>query len=104
MGISFLRAPLVEIIAELRWEPSISPLPRPPQAGPQPLPALYLGANQVENFLHRFGGEIYAQGFDRTERLLPSGVPVPQGQVMARFKRKVTDDANVLYQAGIGVF
>ena len=70
MTTIFEKAPLVEIIAELRWG-------NPPQLASQPegvqvpfqLRAFNL--NKLEEFFMRFGGIIYQSGFDRAERLVP---------------------------------
>jgi len=103
MGLSFRKAPLVEIIAELRWQPSYPSLPIPQQLGAQPAPLLFLGTNQLENFLHRFGSEVYSRGFQRTERLIPGGIPFWQGQAVSRFKA-TAPETNILYQIGVGLF
>jgi uncharacterized protein (TIGR04255 family) len=104
MDITFHNAPLAEIIVELRWPPGSSTLSLPRQPSVQQFPPLVLGSGQFENFIHRFGGEVYNRGFERTERIIPGGLPVPAGQVVCRFKSSSPERANVLYQVGLGIF
>src|SRR5258708_40179579 len=62
--ISFERAPVIEIIAELRWLPA-----------PQPRNALTAGINIVtgpEEFFKRFGSEAGKRGFSQSERIIPN--------------------------------
>jgi uncharacterized protein (TIGR04255 family) len=99
--IIFRKAPLVEIVVELRWQPAVQAGPTAQQIGPQQAP-IFLSTPQVENLIHRFGGEVYRRSFQRAERLVPSGLPVLPGQAISRFKKADAD--NVLYQIGIGMF
>lgn len=105
MDETFRNAPLLEIIAELRWQ---APYPSLPQAiqplGGQSAPTLLLGSTQVDSFLHRFGSEVYKLGFQRMERLFPSGLPMLQGQPVARYRSDAGDLSNVIYQVGAGIF
>src|ERR1019366_1625038 len=71
MSITFAKAPLVEIVAELRWG-RLPQLATPPnQAIAMPLQMAGLNANKLDEFFMRLGGEIYQQGFNRAERLVP---------------------------------
>src|ERR1700679_367307 len=101
VSISFRKAPLVEIVVDLRWRPVVQPVPTQP-VGPQPTASAFLPTPQIENLIHRFGGEVYKRGFQRAERLVPSGLFVLPGQPLSRFKKADVD--NVLYQIGVGMF
>jgi len=105
MDETFRNAPLLEIVAELRWQPPYPPLAQVQQPAGQPVPTLLLlGSTQIDNFLHRFGSEVYKRGFQRMERLFPSGFPVLQGQPIARYRNDAPDLTNVIYQVGAGLF
>jgi uncharacterized protein (TIGR04255 family) len=99
----FKKAPLVESIAELRWLPAgASGAPIPQQTGAPQL--FFTNDPKIEEFFMRLGGELYQSGFQRSERLIPPGVPIVFGQAAIRFR---SDDAlkkSVLYQAGSSVF
>lgn len=97
MPLSFKKAPLAEIIAELRWN-----TPYVPHA-PTPVPVSLTGSNRIEEFLMRFGGEVYQQEFQRSERLVPASFPMLPFQVVYRYKRP-SDPAHELLQAGAGIF
>ena len=69
MSITFAKAPLVELIAELRWG-------QPQQLGPNPIGAFSfpgqvfgLNPNKNDEFFMRFGGEIYQRGLIRPNGL-----------------------------------
>src|SRR6266851_3715127 len=104
MDETFRNAPLLEIVAELRWRPPYPPLAQVQQPAAQPVPTLLLGSTQIDSFLHRFGSEVYKLGFQRMERLFPSGIPVIEGQAIARYRSDVPDLTSVIYQVGAGVF
>ena len=74
MSTTFKNAPLIELIAELRWNVHSPPLgtPQTPLAS---IALMALNANQFDEFFMRFGGEVYKLGYERAERLLPSGFP-----------------------------
>ena len=103
MTVTFGNAPLVEIIAELRWNPQ----PPPSQmaggvAGPMVVMAV--NANSLDEFFMRFGGEVYQQGFQRAERVVPTGFPFMLFQPVYRYRKSTDQDSSVLYQAGAGMF
>src|SRR5216684_628076 len=101
MDETFKNAPLLEIIAELRWPTALPAIPPAQQQGVA-LPPLFLGTVQIDNFLHRLGGEIYKLGFQRMERMLPGGLLVLQGQAIYRYRSDAENLTNILYQAGAG--
>lgn len=104
MTASRVNAPLVELVAELRWEPFIQggmaiPTPGPGQTfmvGPQ--------ATAPDEFFMRFGAEIHRSGYTETERLVPPGFPFMQGQPIYRFKEKRDGSPQSLFQVGLGLF
>ncbi|MGE8361879.1 TIGR04255 family protein [Pseudomonas sp.] len=103
MTISFDNAPLVELIVELRWGPA-SVFPPQLQAGVALQGFFSAGdPNRLEEFYMRFGGECYAKGLQRTERLTPAGFPQLPGQAAVRYKSG-EPKANKLLQVGPGVF
>jgi len=103
MSISFKNAPLVELIAELRWNDSAMPQAIPqPQAG-QGIRIQFGGGNQ-EAFFERFGRGLSHLGFQSVERLVPPGFPIVNSQPVLRFKKNGSEPAPVLYQIGSGLF
>lgn len=103
MTISFDKAPLVELIVELKWGPA-SALPPQAQAGVAFQGFFSVGdPNRLEEFYMRFGGECYAKGLQRTERLSPAGFPQLPGQVAVRYKSGESKTSKLL-QVGPGVF
>src|ERR1700721_188505 len=99
MTTIYKKAPLVELIAELRW----LPVGAAPQ---QPGTVQFVFANdaKVEEFFMRLGGELYQSGFRRSERLVPSGFPIVFGQPAIRFRSDEAVKKSVLYQAGSSIF
>ena len=106
--VTFENAPLVEIIAELRWIPPNLSLGGGLADGVFQLPVSMFGANKAEEFFMRFGGAAYQQGFQRSERLVPPGFPLQLGQPVYRYKPVETspDDLmrSALLQVGPGIF
>lgn len=106
MEETFVKAPLVEIIAELRWEGGGTELPQGRPAG-QPV-RISTGSTQTDEFFMRFGGRAYALGFERSERIIPQGIPVLVGQPVYRYRPG--DNApdglmrSALLQVGSGMF
>lgn len=94
MAVTFRKSPLVELIAEVRWEPTLG--------GSSPAPWLNLVPQDVDRLAIPFGGEIYQEGFRSSERLSPPGVPVMQFAPLVRFRSQT--DASVLFQLGHGTF
>ena len=103
MNESFQNAPLVEIVAELRWQ--IPQLAAADQAGNTiQLPIVLADNNAMTALFHRTTAAVGKQGFDRLEQLVPPGSPVPVllPQMMYRYRR--TDEVPVLAQIGPGMF
>ena len=102
MNETFQNAPLVEIVAELRWQ--IPQLAAADQAGnPIQLP-ITLADNEMTAFFHRVSGAVGKHGFDRLEQLIPPNpsMPVLLPQMVYRYRR--TDEVPVLAQIGPGMF
>jgi uncharacterized protein (TIGR04255 family) len=103
MPVSFSNAPLVELIAELRWNtPHQAFQPQQPGILPVSLP-LMGGAGRMEEFFSRFGGEAYQSGFQRAERTVPGGFPILPFQPVYRYRR-AEQLAPELFQVGAGIF
>jgi uncharacterized protein (TIGR04255 family) len=105
MNISFEKAPLIEIVAELRWQPeaAIESLGArngaPILAGPS--------VNTLEEFFMRFGGECYQVGFQQSERLHPVGFPLFPFQPIYRYRKTGLagqPQPSELMQVGAGLF
>ena len=97
MTITFNKAPLVELIAELRWGDA-SPIQ-------QNAPLLMHGMGpDLDQFFMSFGGEVYQYGFQRAERLVPPGFPVFPFQPVFRYRKDAAADNSVLFQVGSGLF
>ena len=99
MTTQFANAPIVELIAEVRWHTSNS------QAWDDVAPgtpfAFAAPTNEaVERFLSRFVRECNALGYRNSERLIPQNVPYPPGQPVVRLRSD--DYPGILVQAGWG--
>lgn len=98
-------APLVELIAELRWKPEALGGELPIQPAGTNSPAFFAGnTNSFEEFFVRFGASVAREGFRNTERISPAGFPIVAFQPVYRFRKNANDDASVLYQVGAGMF
>ena len=98
MSVTYQNAPLVEIIAEVRWGPAAEPFNA---AGGF---RVSLPRTKDEELLMHFGAEISAAGFGRIERLAPPGMPLPVAQVACRFRPTDPTKQSPLFQLGRGVF
>lgn len=97
-------APLVELIAELRWAPS--PVGTQLAEGGGLGPTLITGnTNALEGFFMRFGGAVsHNLAHTETERLVPGGFPIMAHQPVYRFKHLEAGETRSLYQVGAGLF
>lgn len=99
MTRSFAKAPLVEIVAELRWVPA--QLSRIPEGQPQiPIPLM---DSKLEDFFMRAGQEFSKLGFNIPERLVQPGFVLLLNQPVVRFS-KGPGRSPILYQVGPGIF
>jgi uncharacterized protein (TIGR04255 family) len=97
---TFQNAPLVEIVAELRWA---IPQPTDPSGNTLQLPIpLALPDNEMTAFFHRITAALDKHGFNRLEQLTAPGVPVLLPQMVYRYRRG--DETPVLAQVGPGMF
>lgn len=95
----FAKPPLVELVAELRW--GFPALIQPLAGQLQPVDGVAI--NRHEEFFMRFGAKAAAEGFDRFERLMPSGFPLIPFQPVYRYRYGAPGGTS-LYQLGAGVF
>lgn len=103
----YRHAPLIELIAELRWSVpnsmGLTPGFQPP-AGliPANVPFLGLDQGRLDQFVSAFSEECFKHGIQSVERLIPPGFPIRFGQVSTRLKKSPASPE--LYQVGPGVF
>jgi uncharacterized protein (TIGR04255 family) len=103
MTTSFSNAPLVELIAELRWDSKQPALQGASVAQSAPTQLMLLGdPTGLEEFFLEFGRHVYDVGFPVAERLVPHGFPMIAQQPAYRF-RPFNRQSN-LYQVGPGLF
>lgn len=101
MADRYKNAPLVELVAEVRWGTG-GVVGAPPQgAGP-----VMVATGQYEEFFMRFGSRLGTLGYDRIERLVPPGFPTLPFQTIYRFRKTEQEQGQgtTLYQVGAGVF
>lgn len=103
MDISFAKAPLLEIIAEVRWAPTLTLAPAD-VGRPIATPTFLIGDSKDEEFFMRLGGELYQAGFQLSERLVLPGFPSGPHQAIYRYRSDKPALKSVLYQVGLGVF
>lgn len=96
MSVTYKRPPLVEIIAEVRWGPGAP-------AGPGDFPVALPKPKDEEFFMH-FGMLAASKGYNRFERLVPPGLPVPFTNVACRFRPTDVNSQSPLLQVGPTVF
>jgi len=102
----FDNPPLLEIIAELRWDiPSNSSHPG------MPMPVLPAQSQVLEAEIEGFSKHIADLGFRNAERLVPPGFPWMMGEPAFRYKCSEADDTtaerlkkSTIFQVGAGVF
>lgn len=96
-------APLVELIAELRWNPLRAPEGQVQAGGLGPT-FVATNPNQFDQFFMQFAGAIHGAGYTQAERLVPPGFPIMGQQPVYRFKEAAQGSTSSLYQVGPGVF
>src|SRR5260370_17297932 len=103
MGLTFAKAPVIEIVVELRWVPPQVVIQGPQQPG-IPLLIRTLGGSKLDEFFMRLGSRLHQQGFQAVERLLPPGFSMLH-QPVYRYRRAADPSPSpVLCQAGDGLF
>jgi uncharacterized protein (TIGR04255 family) len=103
MNKTFSKAPLVEIVVELKWSPQPDMIQMQKPIGVS-VPLMSMNSSKLDEFFMRFGEEIYQQGFQRAERVVPSGSPMMLFQPVYRYRKNKKTDGSVLYQTGPGLF
>ncbi|WP_433861799.1 TIGR04255 family protein [Streptomyces sp. L7] len=99
MSVHYKNPPLIELIAEFRWDPDeVNPPIHSQQAGP--IQFQLVDPSVQEAFYSRFGDACHALGFTYTERLLPPGMAAQLGQPMYRYR---SDTDSVIAQVGNGI-
>lgn len=97
----FKQPPLVEIVAEVRWD--ISGLPGfPAQFAQAPIPVPDGSAHEI-HFMN-FASKAGAKGFGLIERVVPSGFPLLAYQVAFRYRNTTGGEGAPLFQLGPGIF
>ena len=94
--ISFENAPLIELVAELRW--------MPPGIVVQPSvnQVMLAHGRLIDKFYSDFGSRVAQLGYTQSERLIPSDFAVPMHNVVCRYKKP--GDNSSLLQVGPGIF
>lgn len=100
MSIQYKKPPLVELIAELRWGPSL-PAVHPNKAATV---AVTLPRAQDDEVFMNFGMLVAQKGYGRLERLAPAGMPLPPQMIACRFRPTDTNQQSPLFQIGKGIF
>ncbi len=106
---TFKNAPVVEVVAELRWKP-ISFTKNSSKDKTQKLNNLIpttITADKTEDFFSYFTEEIAKEGFRQSERLIPerisiSNMPFQFQPIVFRFRKSQTEP--FLFQLGDGIF
>jgi uncharacterized protein (TIGR04255 family) len=102
MKEKFASSPLVELIAEVRWD-----------TGNKEQIPVFPGetADKHERFFTSLKENLEPQGYVSTERIVPLGFPLPVQNPVIRFKKNTATNSSgkeielaSLYQAGVGIF
>jgi len=105
MATTLLNAPLVELIAEIRWSPGIEAVQATSmQPGGVNTPAFYLASSEFADFFSRFGNAVAELSYSVSERLVPPEIPFLMVQPVYRYKQQAQDQQTSLYQVGPGLF
>jgi uncharacterized protein (TIGR04255 family) len=104
MTISFEKAPLKEIIVDLRWGASRIPRELPLNQPISLPPASFLVDSAHEHLFMNLGEELSKMGYGRSERLTPAGFPSLPTQSVYRYQSNSEELKSVLFQAGLGQF
>lgn len=94
MSATLQNAPLVELVAELRWAAGVAG-----QAGVKAQ-----AAEELDKYLDTFAAAVAKAGYVRSERLVPLGALVAPHQFCYRMKRLDEASTTSLFQVGPGVF
>lgn len=101
MSGSVENAPVVEVIAELRWSPKALP-GMAADSGPKIIPPPMAGP--TNEFFGRFSERVRGLGYSAVTRLIPEPFPLLVHQPVLRFDGPEGGQAKSLYQIGPGLF
>jgi len=97
----FRQPPLVEIVAEIRWDiPGMQGVPEQFAGAPIPVPD---GSTHEIHFMN-FASKAGAKGFGLVERVIPPGFPLLAHQVAFRYRNTTGVEGAPLFQVGPGIF
>lgn len=102
MSESVENAPVIEVIAELRWSPRA--LPEGMLAGPGPKIIPPPMAGSTNEFFGRFSERVRGLGYTTSTRLVPEPFPLLVHQPVLRFDAPGGERSKSLYQVGPGLF
>jgi uncharacterized protein (TIGR04255 family) len=100
MTVQFRNPPILELVAEVRWNTSGAQTVVAVQPGVQ----FTMGSNgspDLEPFFARFGTAMNDLNYRNSERLVPVGFPINAGQPVYRYRS--SDEPDIIVQAGWGV-
>jgi uncharacterized protein (TIGR04255 family) len=95
--------PLVELIAEIRWNVEANQAPNVPFFHDS-------GSHLYEEFFSRLLAELDGQGYGTSERMVPIGFPLMNQHPVIRYQKSgkhtsgQDSSASTLFQAGVGIF
>jgi uncharacterized protein (TIGR04255 family) len=102
MSESVENAPVIEVIAELRWRPSAVPENLLNVSGPKMIPPRVAGS--THEFFGRLTDRVRGLGYTRVTRLVPEPFPMLMHQPVLRFEAPEDGRPKSLYQIGPGLF
>jgi|GEM_PF-2309060 len=94
-SISYAKAPLLELIVEIRWQVSATGIP----GGPGIISGL---SAEFDLWFQELTNTLRGQGFHNLERLVPHDMPVMAHQPVYRYR--LSDDPFPVVQFGHGIF
>jgi len=100
MGLTFKHPPLLEIIAEVRWQPAQM---LDPAAGVA-MPVMPQLAAPYEGAFLKFTAKMGAEGYESVERLVPYNAPMLPHAPVLRLRPKRGSKESTLYQIGPNMF
>lgn len=102
MSESVENAPVIEVIAELRWRPSAVPDDLHNAPGPKMIPPPLAGS--THEFFGRLTDRVRGLGYTAVTRLVPEPFPMLMYQPVLRFDAPEDGRTKSLYQVGPGLF
>ncbi len=97
MSESIENAPLLELIAELRWATHA-------QAVAPHTPKIIQSTSDVEQLFMKFGAIVHQLGYSEPTRIVPPQFPMLEGQPVLRFNMNQEGETKSLFQIGPGLF